>query len=41
MKQAVEPGETIPVTFVFARSGRVTTQVQVENLGQQEHADHS
>lgn len=41
LKQAVEPGATIPVTFVFARAGRVTTQVQVENLGQQEHADHS
>ena len=41
LKQAVEPGATIPVTFVFARAGRVTTQVQVENLGQPEHADHS
>ena len=41
LKQAVEPGATIPVTFVFARAGRVATQVQVENLGQQEHPDHS
>ena len=41
LKQAIKPGATIPVTFVFSRAGRVTTQVQVENLGQPEHADHS
>ena len=41
LKQAIEPGATIPVIFVFSRAGRVTTQVQVENLGQPEHADHS
>ncbi|MBN9445487.1 MAG: copper chaperone PCu(A)C [Bosea sp.] len=41
LKQAVEPGMTIPVTFVFSRAGRVPAQVQVENLGQPQHADHS
>lgn len=41
LKQAVEPGVSIPVTFVFERAGRVRTQVQVENLGQPDHADHS
>lgn len=41
LKLAVEPGTTIPVTFVFERAGRVRAEVQIENLGQPGHADHS
>ncbi|MCP4563367.1 MAG: copper chaperone PCu(A)C [Bosea sp.] len=41
LRQAVEPGTAIPVTFVFERAGRVRTQIQVENLGQPDHADHA
>jgi len=41
LRQGVEPGTSIPVTFVFERAGRVKTDVQIENVGQPEHADHS
>jgi copper(I)-binding protein len=41
LRQAVEPGTAIPVTFVFERAGRVRADVQIENLGQPEHAHHS
>lgn len=41
LRQPLEPGAVIPVTFVFSRAGRVKARVQVENLGQPEHADHS
>ncbi|BCB17150.1 copper chaperone PCu(A)C [Bosea sp. ANAM02] len=41
LKQKIEPGGTIPVSFVFARAGRVTADVRVENFGQPAHDDHS
>jgi periplasmic copper chaperone A len=41
LRQAVEPGTAIPVIFVFERAGRVRADVQIENLGQPEHADHA
>lgn len=41
LKQRVDPGAVIPLTFVFSRAGRLTADVRVENLGQPEHEDHS
>lgn len=41
LKQKVEPGGTIPMSFVFARAGRVQAAVRVEDLGQPAHDDHS
>lgn len=36
----VEPGGSIPVTFVFERAGRLSADIRVENLGEPEHQDH-
>ena len=37
----IEPGSSIPVTFVFERAGRLSVDIRVENLGAPEHRDHS
>ena len=36
----VEPGGSIPVTFVVERAGRLPAHIRVENLGEPEHKDH-
>ncbi len=39
-RQRIEPGDRIPLTFVFERGGAMNVSLQVENLGQPEHDDH-
>lgn len=39
--ERIEPGRTIPITFIFSRAGRLLAEVQVESPGQPPHQDHS
>lgn len=39
--ERIEPGSSIPVTFVFERAGRLSADIRVENIGEPEHEDHS
>lgn len=41
LNQNFDPGGMIPVTFVFERAGRMSTNIRVENIGEPEHNDHS
>ena len=39
-RERIEPGDRIPLTFVFERGGAMNVSLHVENLGQPEHDDH-
>lgn len=40
LNAVVQPGETVPLSLLFERAGRFDVAVQIENLGEPEHADH-
>lgn len=41
LKERIEPGKSIPITFIFSGAGRLSAQVRVESPGQPAHPDHS
>jgi copper(I)-binding protein len=40
LEQPVAPGDTLPITFRFARAGQLTANIRIENIGTPEHSDH-
>jgi copper(I)-binding protein len=40
LTRQLRPGETFPLTLVFERSGRITTEVRVEGAGARGPSGH-
>lgn len=40
LRAAVQPGDTVPLSLLFERAGKLDVTIKVENLGEPEHADH-